>query len=287
MATIETAFVKQFGSNVELLVQQKGSRLRNAVRVETGIVGEEAYFDQLSATEAVKRTTRHADTPLVNSDWARRRVTMYDYEWADLIDKQDKLKMLADPESTYVMNAANAMGRAMDDEIIAAINGTAYTGKAGGTSTTLPSAQKVAVGTTGLTLTKLLAAKEVLDGADVDPDEEKYCVATAEQMTDLLNTTEIKSSDYNSVRALVTGQVDSFLGFKFILSNRLAVDGSDSRLIPVFAKSGVLLAVAEEMVTRITERDDKSYAAQPYVKMGIGSTRMEEAKVVQIACSEA
>ena len=101
MGIITTAFVKQFGSNVEQLVQQKGSRIRGACRIESGITGEEAYFDQLGATAAVQKTTRNADTPLIKSDHQRRRVSMYDYEWADLVDKEDRLKMLIDPESSY------------------------------------------------------------------------------------------------------------------------------------------------------------------------------------------
>jgi hypothetical protein len=286
MANINTAAVKQFGSNIEMLVQQKGSKLRNAVRIETGIVGEEAYFDQLAETAAVQKVGRNTDTPLVKSDHRRRRVTMYDYEWADLIDKEDQLKMLIDPTSAYVQNAAWALGRSMDDLIIAAFDGTAYTGKAGGTSTTFTSGNIIAVGGAGLTIAKLIAAKELLDAADVDPQEERYIAVTAKQVSDLLNTTEVKSADYNTVRALVAGQVDTFLGFKFILCNRLALDGSSDRKCPVWAKSGMLLAVAKEVSSRIDVRPDKSYATQVYASMGIGATRMQEEKCVIVTCDE-
>jgi len=286
MGDISTAFVKQFGSNVEMLVQQKGSTLRNAVRVESGVVGEEAYFDQLAATAAIKKTTRNSDTPLIKSDHRRRRVTLYDYEWADLLDKEDKLKMLIDPENAYAQNAAWALGRSIDDEIIAAASGTAYTGKAGGTAQTLGASQQVAAAATGLTLAKLLSAKEILDGADVDPMEPRYCAVTAEQVTDLLNTTEVKNADYNTVKALAMGQVNSFLGFNFILCNRLAVDGSNDRLVLCWAQSGLLLATAADINAQMDRRADKSYAMQVYLSMGIGATRMEEAKVVEIACVE-
>ena len=286
MGNINTAAVKQFGSNIEMLVQQKGSKLRNAVRIETGIVGEEAYFDQLAETAAVQKVARNSDTPLVKSDHRRRRVTMYDYEWADLIDKEDQLKMLIDPTSAYVQNAAWALGRAMDDLIISAFDGTAYTGKAGGTSTTFTSGNIIAVGASGLTITKLIEAKKLLDAADVDPQEERYIAVTATQVSDLLNTTEVKSADYNTVRALVQGQVDTFLGFKFILCNRLGLDGSSDRKCPVWAKSGMLLAVAKEVSSRIDVRPDKSYATQVYASMGIGATRMQEDKCVIITCDE-
>lgn len=287
MGNITTAMVKQFGSNVAMLSQAKGSKLMNCVRLETGIVGEEAYYDQLASTAAVKKTTRNSDTPLVKSDHRRRRVSLYDFEWADLVDKEDKLKMLTDPENSYAQNAAWALGRATDDEIISAFSGTAYTGKAGGTSTVFLTANKIAHASSNLTLTKLLNAKKLLDAADVDPDEPRFIAVTAKQVMDLLNTTEVKNADYNTVKALAAGQIDTFLGFKFILCNRLAVNGTSNRLVPCWAKNGMLLAMASGIKTEIERRSDKSYATQVYVAMSIGSTRMEEAKCVEIECEEA
>ena len=293
MATndISTAFVKQFGSNLDFLVQQKGSMLRNCCRIET-VTGEEAYFDQLSETAAIKKTTRNSDTPLIKSEHKRRRVTMYDYEWADLIDKEDKLKMLIDPQSDYATNAAWALGRAIDDAIIAAFTGTAYAGKAGATATAFPAANIVSRGATGLTLQKMLDAKEKLDLADVDPNETRYLVITAAQLADLLNTTEVKDADYNTVRALVRGEVNSFLGCQIVICNRLTstnggTAAANGRSCFMYAKSGLLLALAKDITTQISTRADKSYATQVYACMGIGAVRMEEDKCVQILCSEA
>ena len=287
MAAITEAMVKQFGANVEFLVQQKGSRLRSAVRVETGIVGEDAFFEQLADTAAVKKTTRNADTPLVKSDHRRRRVSMFDFEWADLVDKQDKLKLIIDPENAYAINAAWAMGRAIDDEIILSFNASASTGKTGSTSTPLPSSQQVLPAATGLTVDKLRQAKEILDSADVDPDEARFIVVAPAQMTDLLETTEVTSSDFNTVRALVQGQLDTFLGFKFITSNRLPANSTaDGRLNFAWAMNGMLLAVAQDLQTRIEQRADKSFANQVYLSLGIGTTRMQEEKVVEIDAIE-
>ena len=293
MATndISTAFVKQFGSNLEFLVQQKGSTIRNAVRLET-VVGEEAYFDQLASTAAQKKTTRNSDTPLIKSEHKRRRVTMYDYEWADLIDKEDKLKMLIDPQSDYAINAAWALGRAIDDAIIDAFGNTAYAGKAGATATTFPAAHSVTRGATGMSLQKLLDAKELLDLHDIDQNEQKYVIITAAQLADLLNITQVQSADYNSIRALVRGEVDTFLGFKFIICNRLAsLNGgtvaANGRACYMFTRSGLLLALSKDINTQISQRADKSYATQVYAAMSIGAVRMEEEKVIQIMCSEA
>lgn len=286
MATndISTAFVKQFGSNLDFLVQQKGSVLRNAVRVES-VTGEEAYFDQLASTAAQKKTVRNSDTPLIKSDHRRRRVTMYDYEWADLIDKEDKLKMLIDPQSDYAVNAAWALGRSIDDAIIDSFVGSAYAGKAGGTTTTFNTTQILSCGATGMTLQKLLDAKAKLDKWDIDPSEERFVAITAAQLSDLLNTAEVKSADYNSIKALVRGEVDTFLGFKFILCNRLSLGSSSTiRICPMWVKSGMLLAMSKDINTQITQRADKSYSTQVYAAMSIGATRMEEEKCVQIPC---
>jgi hypothetical protein len=287
MAAITEAMVKQFGANVEFLVQQKGSRLRSAVRVETGIVGEDAFFEQLAETAAVKKTTRNADTPLVKSDHRRRRVSMFDFEWADLVDKADKLKLIIDPENAYAINAAWALGRAVDDEIITSFNASAATGKTGSTAVALPASQQVLAAATGLTIDKLRQAKEILDAADVDPDEPRFIVVAPAQMTDLLETTEVTSADFNTVRALVQGQLDTFLGFKFIISNRLPANTTaNGRLNFAWAMNGMLLAIAQDMQTRVEERADKSFSNQVFLSMGLGTTRMQEDKVVEIDALE-
>jgi hypothetical protein len=287
---ITTAFVQQYSSNVQMLSQQMGSLLRGAVDVES-VVGKNAFFDQVGKTTAVLRASRHADTPQIDTPHSRRRVSLADYEWADLIDNADKVRLLIDPTSSYAKAAAAAMGRAMDDVIIAALGGTAYTGETGSTSVALPAGQKPYSGsnqTDGLTVAKLLAAKKTLDLADVDPSLPRFIVCGPTQISDLLNTTEVKSSDFNTVKALAQGQLDSFLGFKFIVSNRLKFDATntDDRLVYAFTADAIKLAVGQDVVARIDERADKSYSTQVYYSMSIGATRMEEEKVVEIACDE-
>ena len=282
---ITTAFVQQFSANIQMLSQQKGSLLRNAVDSES-VNGEKAFFDQVGAAAAVLRTSRHADTPLVETPHSRRMVTMADYEYADLIDDQDKVRLLADPTSTYSQAAAAAMGRAMDDVIITAALGTATTGKDGSTSTTLPAGQKIAHGSAGLTIAKLLSAKEVLDANSVDPSITRHIIVPPKQISDLLNNTTVTSSDFNTVKALATGDLNSFVGFNFIVSNRLNTDSNSDRQVIAFASDGIKLAVGKEPSARIDERADKSYSTQVYYCQSIGATRMEEEKVVEIACNE-
>jgi len=282
---ITTAFVQQFSANIQMLSQQMGSLLRTAVDVES-VNGEKAFFDQVGAASAVLRTSRHADTPLVDTPHSRRMVTMSDYEYADLIDDQDKVRLLADPTSTYSRAAAAAMGRAMDDVIITAALGTANTGKEGATSTALPSSQKIAHGSAGLTIAKLLSAKEILDANSVDPSITRHIVVSPKQISDLLNNTTVTSSDFNTVKALAQGELNTFVGFNFIVSNRLTTDSNSDRQVIAFASDGIKLAVGKEPSARIDERADKSYATQVYYCQSVGATRMEEEKVVEIACNE-
>jgi hypothetical protein len=203
-----------------------------------------------------------------------------------LIDDLDKVKMLADPTSSYAMAAAFAMGRAMDDAVISAATGTAFTGVAGGTSTALPAGQIIAESGTGrFTIAKLRTAKQILDLADVDPSLPRYVVVGPKQITDLLGTTEVTSSDFNTVKALASGDVNSFLGFNFVVSNRLSV-GSSIRDCIAFVNDGIALAVGKDVTARIDERADKGYATQVYYSAAFGATRMEEEKVVKIQAYE-
>ena len=282
---ITTAFVNQFSSNVSMLSQQMGSLLRPAVDVES-VVGEKAFFDQVGEAAAVARTSRHQDTPLVTTPHSRRQVSLTTFEWADLVDDADKVRMLIDPTSSYARAAAAGIGRAMDDTIIDALGGDAKTGKDGSTTTSFPSSQKIAVGGAGLTIAKLVSAKKLLDANSVDPSIKRFIVVSPEQIEDLLNSTTVTSSDFNTVKALVQGDINTFVGFEFIVSNRLKVDGSSDRLCYAFAQDGMKLAIGKDVMARIEERADKSFSTQIYYCATFGATRMEEDKVVEIACSE-
>jgi hypothetical protein len=280
---ITTAFVEQYSANIQMLSQQMGSLLRDAVRNES-VVGKDAYFDQIGKVTAILKTSRHSDTPQIDTPHSRRRVSLADYEFADLIDQQDKVRLLIDPTSSYAKAAAYAMGRAMDDVIIAAALGSANTGVSGGTPLALPAGNIVAanLGGTGMNIAKLASAKQILDAGDVDPSIKRHIVVSPTEIADLLNNTTVTSSDFNTIKALVQGEIDSFMGFKFHVSNRLVDNGAANTQCIAFAEDGILLGVGKDVTARIDERSDKSYATQVYYCQTIGATRMEEAKVVSV-----
>ena len=274
---ITTAMVEQYKSNVLMLSQQKGSKLRGTVRTEL-VTGKNAYFERIGSVDMVDATSRHDDTPQIDTPHSRRRVSLTTSRFADLIDNADKVRTLIDPTSPYAMNAAWAAGRKMDATVIAAARGNAYSGVAGATTVALPSAQKVAAASVALTVAKLRSAREILLAADVDLDMGATCVINPAGLTDLLSATEITSSDYNTVKALVAGQVNSFMGFNFVITNQMTAGYA-----LVYAKNALALAVGSEPVVRISERADKNYSTQVFVEMDIGATRVEDAGVVEIA----
>ena len=285
---VTTAFVQQYSTNVSLLLQQRGSRLRDCVTVGSYTGKAAKAVEQIGAVTAQAKTSRHADTPLISTPHDARWVHPTDYEWADMIDDQDKLRMLIDPTSPYAMNGAYALGRAMDSLIITAALGASLTGENGSTSTPFDTAnQQIVVGATGLTVAKLRTAKKKLLAAEVDVEMDPlYIAVTATQLDNLLGTTEVTSADYNTVKALVQGSVDTFMGFKFVHTELLGLDGSSDRRCIAWAKSGLHLGIWNDINSKIGERADKSYATQVYVKGTFGATRTEEKKVVEIICDE-
>jgi len=305
---ITTAFVKQFNSTIFHLSQQKGSRLQSMVRNETQ-KGKSQFFDRLGSVVAQKKTSRHSDTPLIDTPHSRRRVTLVDYEHADLIDDADKVRTLIDPASPYAQAFMWAFGRAKDDEIIDNADGNAFGGEEGSTTVAHPNTQKKAsvASSAGanLNVQALRRGKEVLDGNDVDESIRRHCAVTSSQLQSLLSETEVTSADFNTVRALVQGELDTFLGFNFVRTERLNTqsgtlafdttsgavgsgggDADGYRKVLCWAEDGLLLSTAAEMKTRISERADKSFSTQVFAAMSIGSTRLEEDKVVVLLANE-
>lgn len=290
---VDTALVNAYKANIEIQFQQKGSRLRQFCRQESQNA-EFDFYDRITATEAVEVTGRHQDTPLISTPHDRRRVALRDFDWADLVDKKDKLRMLADPTSSYTQNAVYALGRSMDDVIIEAAFGTAYTGKTGSTTVTFAAASEVAVNyvesgvaaNSNLTIGKLRRTRFLLTSTEAEEDGEMLVMAvTAAQIQSLLRTTEVTSSDYNAVKALVKGEIDTFMGFKFVRTERLPVT-ANIRECMAWAQGGILLAVADDITVDVGPRRDKRNSTQIYVCGSFGASRMWEEKVIRIKCDE-
>ena len=276
-------YAQAYQDAVMQLAQQKGSALRNAVWTKEAN-SEKVNFERLAGTAAVAKTTRAVATPNVEMVHDRRVVTLVDYHWATQHDWFDDVRMLVDPKGPYTEAGGWAMGRAIDDLIIAAARGNAVDGAAANVA--LPAGQKIVEGgTAGMTLAKILQAKRMLDAAEVE-SEDRFFVLSARQLEDLLGVTQITSSDYASIKALVHGEINTFLGFTFIRSERLAI-ASNKRFCMAFQKKGLGLAIGKDMMTKIDERPDLSYAWQVYMGWSMQATRVEEVRMIEVGAHEA
>lgn len=298
---ITANFVQQYRSNMAMLAQQRTSRFERAVITEA-VTGKRASYDQVGQSEAVERTARHSPTPFTPLPHRRRWCDLTTQEWSDLIDDPDKVRMLAEPSSTYARAGIAAMNRAKDRKIVAAFFADSMTGEDGSTTVSFPAANQIAVnswkfgsgsGNSGLTISKLIEARKMLLGYEaVDENDDQsmpdgYVGVTAYQWADLLATTEVTSRDFaGDLEALRSGKINRFMGFEFIRYEQLPVDGSGYRRIPVWQKQGMYMAKARDTTGRVTERDDRSYSTQVYYAQDIGATRLEESRVIEIKCLE-
>lgn len=277
--SITEARVQQYKANITMLYQQKMSKLRKIGRVEY-VVGKQAFFERLAPSEALEKTVRHSEQSIVDSIHSRRMVILRDYYWNDYIDKEDKLKMLIDPQSPYAQNAASALGRKLDSLVYFGARGTALSGETGSTSVVLPAGQKIAHGAAGMSLAKILQGSRLLNAAEV-PMDGRYAVIESNGLEDLLNIQQLTSSDYNAVKLLTTGEMNQFMGFEWTIYNFAA---ESSVYYGIFCHRDALgIALAQDVMTRIDELPNKHYLTQVYASTSGGATRVLDEGVVEVA----
>ena len=288
---ITTAAVQQYANNVELLLQQKKSVIRGTVMSGSHRGKAAAIVEQFGEATAQERTTRHADTPLLDLSQDKRWVFPRDFEWASLIDHQDKLRMIIDPTSPYAQAAAASMERKMDDVVLERMFGTNFKGENGTTSETFDTATyQVGVNEGGtassLNVAKLqLAIRKLMTANKGELMEPVYAVISSYEHDSLLKEVQVHNRDFGGSTVLVDGKVKRFMGIDFIISERLNIT-SGNRLIPIYLKSGMYLGMWDEQVTRVSERNDKSHATQVYICRTFDATRTQAGKLIQVLCDD-
>ena len=296
-ASIIQSYVETYNDHLALLSQQRGSRFRMCVMSSAQKGEGVAPVDQLAAAEAIDIDTRYQVKPLVETVHTRRWEYPVSKGWGDICDKIDKLKMNIELEGGYVETGNAAINRAMDTEIISRFFATSKTGRSGGTDVTFPAGNVVAVteggsGNQGMNVDKLLAARELALANEVDiddPNNQFYCGITAAQERDLLNQVKIVNKDYQDSAVLSGGgtSLKEWFGIKFVLSQRLDVDGSSFRRNPFWCKSGMHLGIWQDITGDISERKDLNLNPHHIsVNATFGATRIEENKVFEIKCAE-
>jgi hypothetical protein len=292
MSSIPDYFPDQFSTNWQDKLQQMESRLQAAVD-RSDFTGERKKFNLINAFEASEITTRLDETPvtqLAGTEYWLYQNACQIPTWFDKYD-QHFLGQIVLPTSDTVRGHAMELNRKIDDAIISAFFGTRYIGAAGTTTDSFPAGQDVAVdyvesGTaanSGLTIAKLRKAARLLNEDEV-PQTDRFIAITASELDNLLRTTETTNADFNTVRALVNGQIDTFMGFKFIHCERLPINsGTDITSVPVWHKSGIKLALGERGTSMnvIPQRNDALLIRSHLMR---GAVRTENEKVVRIYC---
>lgn len=279
MADTQNAIYAQaYGQNIMQLAQQKYSKLMNCVYKRDNVRGKTFFQDQIGKWSMSIKGGRNVQTPNNDPVLGRRMGTMVDYHDNRLLDRADELKAISDPRSAYTIAAAQSLGRQMDDIVISALLGTAAYGETG--SSTVTCSNRKLVTASSLTVADLVNIKVMMDNADVEP-EDRYMIASPSTVTSLLNVTAATSADFNSVKALVRGEIDTFMGFKWITSTRLPVYSTTAAAI-AFHKYGLCMAMADAPLVRTDERSDLSYSWQVYYELNMGAVRLEEDRVVMV-----
>jgi hypothetical protein len=249
-ASISTAFVAQFDAEVKQAYQAAG-KLFGTVRTKTGVVGSTHRFPKLGKglaqpripqTDVIPMNVQHSNVTATLEDWSAP-------EYSDIYDLQ---KINFDERKELKMAIASAMGRRMDQLVIDALD-------AGASATQVD--DNIGGTNSNLNTSKLRRAKRLLDAAGV-PATDRYFVHSAIGLEGLLGTTEATSSDYNSVKALVSGEVDTWLGFKFIMIEDRVEGGisvaSNIRKNFAFHKQALGLAVGIDMRTEMNYIPEKT-----------------------------
>lgn len=283
----------EFAKTASLLLQQRGSKLRNFV-ANGPAKGEGASpVEQYGVTEARERTGRAVPKESGATPVDRRWVYPRFFDWSEIIDNIDILQTASDPQNPLVQACTAALGRRVDDEIVRAFFADARTGKQGGVTTSFPNGQQVGADVGGaaskLNVAKLRAAKKLLMANEVDIGSDPIiCVVNATQHDALLGEMQITSADYNGgdKPVLKEGLITRFLGIDFVHCERLTKSGVNSR-VPIYAKSGMHLGIWSDIKTDIGPRRDlEGNPTEVTGSLTVGATRTEEKKVVEVLCAE-
>lgn len=294
---IPTWQVQQFSQRVDLLLQQKGSVLESYVDAGSYVGKQGSPVDQLGSVEASKVTSRFS--PIVRTDAStdRRWVFPIDYDLAQQTDTFDQLRLLNDPKSKWAENAAMAMGRKKDIEIMGAFFGTAKTGESGATSTVFTAGNVIGVNIGGtaskLNVAKIRAGKLKLKQNYFGTiDEEIYLGVPSADSDALLNEIQITSMDFNPGDAVLKeGKVTRFLGVNIveleaIESNLTGTDDQShagSVQLPMWTKSGMHLGTWNAVGNDVSQRKDlQGHPWQIYTTGTFGGARLDEKKIVKV-----
>lgn len=282
--TISNVYVQSFETNVRYLAQQSETKLRSHV-TEKSTTAEKHNWERVGATAATQKTTVLADTPVAQTPWSRRVSVASTWHDGDAVEQEDPVQMLVDPNSTIARTLAMSMKRAVDDLIIAAATADALDGT-GGTNV-FPAGQTVGGATVVIGLDLILAVDELFLKNDIDPDTPKVFVIGPTQKRKLMQLMEVTSGDYQNAKALANGYLPNWMGFTWIVSNRLTIPVAGQLNCLAFTPQAIGLQINRDITARVAEDPTKSFAWRIYTFMTMGAVRVEDEHIVRVHVKDA
>ena len=274
---LSTAFVTLFDAEVKQ-AYQASAIIRPAVRIRTGVEGSTYKFPKIGKGVAQVRIPQTDITPL-NVTYSQVTATLTDYIAAEYSDIFMQAKVNFDERRELVKVVSNAIGRRQDQLILDALtasSGTSVSNDIGGTDS-------------NMNVAKLRSAAQTLNANNV-PMDNRHILIHASSLASLLSETAVTSSDFNTVKALVQGEINTFLGFTFhVLGDRteggLIKDGSNDRTCFAFHKDAVGLAEGIAPKTEINYVPEKTSFLIASM-FSAGAVAIDDDGIVKIVCRE-
>ena len=282
--TISNVYVETFETNVRHLAQQGDMRVRPWV-TEIHTTGEKHNWERLGTGAMTQKTSPRTATPTSDLPWSRRVSVAQTWHAGETSEQEDPVQMLVDPNSNIALALANAAKRGVDDIIIAAATGTALDGQ--GAANAFPAGQVVGDGTGVIGLDFMLEVQHKFNSNDVDPDEPKVVIIGPTQQRKLLQLMEVTSADYQERKALATGYLPNWLGFTWILSNRLLSPGAGEISCLCMTRRALGLQINRDISAKVAEDPGLSFAWRIYCYMTMGAVRVEDEHIVHMHLKDA
>ena len=281
--TIQNVYIQTFEQNVRQLAQQSQAKLRPYV-TEKGTSGQKHNWERMAAGAATKKTAALTPTPVAQLGWSRRVSVAETWHAGEAFEHEDPVQMLVDPKSSIVENLSMAMNRAFDDLIITAATAAALNGD--GSTTAFPGTQRVGDGTAAISFALVTQVQQKFMEKDIDPTIPKVAVVGPVQVRQLMALTQQTSSDYVNAQALQTlnasGIVVNWMGFTWVVSNRLLVPAAGQLDCLFFTKRAIGLQVNADISSRVAEDPSVSFAWRVYTKFTMGAVRVEDEQIVNL-----
>ncbi|MBE3141573.1 MAG: hypothetical protein IMZ53_13440 [Thermoplasmata archaeon] len=305
------AFYSAYKAGYEHVLQESREVYAGRTRVDT-IEGERKAYDFLGTIDLTEKTTRFGDVPIEEIDHNRRWISPRWFHKGVYIDDLDKIALLADPTSDYIQALAKGAIRTKNDVVYGCFEASVYGGKdygddtyafndavcapttsEGGRTIVHDATKAFAVGGTssGLTIEKLILAREALTTLKNDPNQVFNIVCSHRQLSDLLHEAETQSIDTSIVKSLVAGAINEYMGFRFIVDYNIVIGSSndidaDTNIYPCYAFTNDAILVAQHVAPSFkVDWLPAKQIWQIYGKIGTCAARMDEDKVIKIECA--